>query len=48
MTNKEIRELAEAHWDYTEQIIMLMLKVAHFLYVAAMIHGYKHRHKEEN
>lgn len=39
MTDKE---LAEAHWAYTETIILMMLGVAKFLYIEAMLHGIKH------
>ena len=39
MTDKE---LADAHWAYTEQIILKMLEIAKFLYIEAMIHGIKH------
>ena len=56
----DIREIAEAHWKYTEEIINLVSAlllhneeedveiskqakdVMHFLYVEAMVHGYKH------
>lgn len=41
-TDKEIRKLAEAHWEYTERIILYQLELMHFLYVEAMIHGFKH------
>jgi hypothetical protein len=41
------REQAEKHWQYTESIILLMLKLCHFLYVEAMIHGAKHAGKGE-
>ena len=36
------RELAEAHWKYTEKIILLMLELVKFAYIEAMIHGNKH------
>ena len=36
------REDAEAHWRYTEKIIMAMLEVVHVAYVESMIHGDKH------
>jgi hypothetical protein len=40
------RDNAEKHWEYTEQIIRLQfeaqLKLTHFLYVEAMVHGAKH------
>lgn len=36
------REQAEAHWEYTEQLLLLMMKIVHFAYVEAMVHGAKH------
>ena len=36
------RDEAEAHWKYTEQIILKMLDLDHLTYVEAMIHGAKH------
>ena len=36
------RDEAEAHWEYTEQIILKMLDLVHLTYVEAMIHGAKH------
>lgn len=35
------REDAEAHWRYTEKIILAMLEVCHVSYVEGMIHGAK-------
>lgn len=35
-------EEAEAHWEYTEKVIQLMLVLCHYLYVEALIHGDKH------
>ena len=35
MTDKEARELAEAHWEWLESLL-------HKVYVDAMIHGIKH------
>lgn len=35
MTDKEAKELAEAHWEFIE-------KWLHMVYVDAMIHGIKH------
>jgi len=42
MEDDYARKLAEAHWKYTEQIILKMLEMAKFLYIEAMIHGCKH------
>jgi len=36
------REDAEAHWRYTENIIVLLLELTHVLYVEALLHGAKH------
>lgn len=36
------REQVEAHWRYTEKIILAMLEVVHVAYVEGMIHGNKH------
>ena len=44
MTDKE---LAEAHWAYTEQIILKMLEIAKFLYIEAMLHGIKHGREDK-
>ena len=41
------RESAEAHWEYTEKLILLMLEVVHYAYVEAMIHGEKHKEEGE-
>ena len=35
MTDKEARELAEAHWKWLESLL-------HKIYVDALIHGIKH------
>lgn len=37
------REVAEAHWKYTEAIILKMLEVTHEAYVLGMMHGHKHK-----
>ena len=36
------REEIEKHWEYTEQIIMKLIELMHYLYVEAMVHGEKH------
>lgn len=33
---------AEAHWEYTEMIILKMLELVKMAYIAAMLHGAKH------
>ena len=42
------REEAEKHWAYTERLLVLMLELAHYLYVEAMIHGSKHEKEKDN
>jgi hypothetical protein len=42
MTNEEIKNMAEKHWQYTEQILLKQIELTHYLYVQAMIHGFKH------
>jgi hypothetical protein len=46
MTQSEIRELAEKHWKYTEGLLAQTKEPStpreHYLYVEAMIHGFKH------
>ena len=39
---KEARELAESHWAWLEQILLLEMEMKHRLFVDAMEHGYKH------
>jgi len=53
------RKIAEQHWEYNSELINHLLKafnievnkelleLLRFLYVEAMIHGYKHRMEEE-
>ncbi len=43
------RELAESHWTYTGQVLELskaipasLMPLVEYLYVEAMLHGYKH------
>ena len=50
---KSIREKAEDHWKFLEKLLkiesgdgMIDLETAGYLYVEAMIHGYKHREQE--
>ena len=42
MKEEEARKLAEEHWHYTQQVILLLLELTERLYIAAMIHGIKH------
>ncbi len=39
MNDKEVKEMAEKHWEYVESI-------CHKMYVDAFIHGYKHGSKD--
>ncbi len=39
MTDKEEKELAEAHWKWLETLL-------HKIYVDAMVHGIKHGEKK--
>lgn len=40
------REDAEKHWEFIYGLIMVFIKVLHFLFVEAMIHGAKHGKEE--
>ena len=48
--NKDFRGEAEKHWEYTRQLIKKTnpkqnsydIELIHFLYVEAMVHGFKH------
>lgn len=42
ISEQEARKIAEAHWEYTEAILIKELEQKHFLYVEAMVHGIKH------
>jgi len=50
MSQEPFSEEAEKHWLFIEELLKWTLKdmgkenkdLAHFLYVAAMIHGFKH------
>jgi len=58
MNYEKVRKLAEEHWKYTSELISFILRIynitmkeelleaLHFLYVKAMIHGYKHAVKD--
>lgn len=41
-SESEVRAEAEAHWEYTEKIILKMLELVHTVYVEVYIHGYGH------
>jgi len=42
----EFRKKTEAHWEYTGTLLKLIgvddMELCHFLYVEAMVHGFKH------
>ena len=40
------KEEAEKHWEYTEQIILIMMALAKYLYIQALIHNVKHEEQE--
>ena len=42
------REIAYAHWEYTEKILLKMMELCKQLYVDAMVHGIKHGREELN
>ena len=46
------REQAEAHWKYTEDLLIAVghepTELEHFLYVEAMLHGAKHEKNDES
>ena len=50
MSSEPFSEEAEKHWGFIEELLKFTLKdmgkenkdLTHFLYVAAMIHGFKH------
>uniref|UniRef100_A0A6M3K109 Uncharacterized protein n=1 Tax=viral metagenome TaxID=1070528 RepID=A0A6M3K109_9ZZZZ len=46
MTEEAARKLAEEHWHYTQQIILLLLELTERLYKDAMVHGIKHGESE--
>lgn len=52
MNEQEIRQLAERHWMWVEPLLLphydqIAITTMKYLYTTAMIHGYKHRKKEE-
>ncbi len=42
MIEEEARKVAEAHWNYTQQIILNQLELMERLYIEAMVHGWGH------
>ena len=42
MTDKQIRELAEKHWDFVGKLLDQQRLIEKKLFIDAFIHGYKH------
>ena len=42
------KEEAEKHWEYTQELLLKMIELCHFLYVEAMVHGAKHGAEDNN
>lgn len=42
------RELAKAHWGYTEKIILKVLELTELCYIESMIHGIKTGKEDED
>lgn len=47
LNDKELRALAEKHWDYNLLIINALLRVSGQLFIEALIHGHKHGQEEK-
>ena len=48
----EFREEAEAHWKFIDKLLRiakaeLTFDLLEFLYIEAMVHGYKHKEEEK-
>lgn len=52
VAESNFREEAEAHWKFISELLETagvdLNELHHFLYVEAMVHGYKHRKQEEH
>lgn len=50
IAGKSAKELAEGHWAWLEPLLEFPLSKdkAEYLYITAMIHGYKHRREDED
>ncbi len=42
------RQEAEAHWKFTEGVVLKMLEVTHYTYVEALLHGDKHGKEDKD
>ena len=42
----DVRDEAEAHWEYTDKIIQDVLRLVRTAYIEAFIHGFKHGKRE--
>ncbi len=47
MTDQQIRELAEKHYEWLESVLDVQREMEHKLFVDAFIHGWKHRDEED-
>jgi len=49
---QQVKQLAEAHWEYSEELMGLSgqppTEREHFLYIQAAIHFYKHAKEDKN
>ncbi len=42
MNEADVRADAEAHWEYTEKIILDMLRLVHTVYIEVYVHAHGH------
>jgi len=46
MAESDVKELAKKHWEYTKGLLVaagvIPSELDHYLYVQAMLHGFKH------
>lgn len=55
MDKRQIKDMAEAHWDYTSCVIQKsnptldddMIELCRYLYVESFIHGFKHCRQDD-
>ena len=43
---KTDRDVAREHWEYTNNVVLIMLQLTKYLYNEAMVHGMKHGRDE--
>ena len=46
MTDQEVRDMAEAHYDFIAKVLDYQMKIQRVLYVEAFVHGHKHAMQE--